>query len=68
MRRLGELSLPWVDPNQCVHPVPVILLKFNDSDETLYKCFACGETMTAKELKDRRPGSRMKQRSTASGT
>jgi hypothetical protein len=42
--------LPWVDPNICPHPVPVALLKFNDIDETIFRCDTCGRIMTASEL------------------
>jgi hypothetical protein len=38
-------SLPWASPDQCVHPFPVALLKFQDSDETVFRCTACGELL-----------------------
>jgi len=40
---------PWVDPSQCAHPIPVALLKFNDTDETVYRCVPCGSIMTESE-------------------
>jgi hypothetical protein len=43
--------LPWVDPSNCVHPGLVALLKFKDSDETLFQCTACGKKMTAGNLR-----------------
>jgi hypothetical protein len=42
--------LPWVDPKICPHPVPVALLKFNDLDETIFRCDVCGRIMTSGEL------------------
>lgn len=51
MSRPREWPRPWVDPSQCVHPAPVALLRFKDSDETVFRCMACGETMTASDLK-----------------
>ena len=50
-RRLREYpQLPWVDPKICPHPVPVALLKFNDLDETIFRCDVCGRIMTLGEL------------------
>lgn len=43
--------LPWVNPSECVHPGLVALLKFKDSDETLFRCTACGKKMTASSLR-----------------
>jgi hypothetical protein len=50
-RRLRDYPiLPWVDPTICPHPVPVALLKFNDDDETIFRCDVCGKLMTQVEL------------------
>jgi hypothetical protein len=50
-RRLRDYpQLPWVDPKICPHPVPVALLKFNDLDETIFRCDVCGRIMTLGEL------------------
>jgi hypothetical protein len=50
-RRIRDHSLlPWVNPDQCLHPAPVTLLKFNEADETLLRCVVCGKVMTASEL------------------
>jgi len=54
MSRPREQPYPWVDPSQCVHPQPVVLLKFRDSDETLFRCMSCGKTLTASDLRDMR--------------
>ncbi|WP_455286114.1 hypothetical protein [[Eubacterium] cellulosolvens] len=43
-------GLPWVDPEQCLHPAPIILLRFTDSEETRFYCGACGTTMTRADL------------------
>jgi hypothetical protein len=43
-------QLPWVDQKICPHPVPTLLLKFNDDDETVYRCDVCGKVMTSVEL------------------
>jgi hypothetical protein len=54
MRRTKRIRdyrpLPWVDPKICPHPVPTLLLKFNDADETIYRCDVCGKLMTSAEL------------------
>ena len=35
-RRLGDYPpLPWVNPDQCLYPAPVTLLKLDEADETL---------------------------------
>jgi len=47
-------GLPWVDPNVCMHPAPVILLRFTDSEETRFHCRACGATMTRPDLRKMR--------------
>jgi len=60
MRRIRPRDsppLPWVDPSVCIHPKPVALLKFRDFDETLYRCMACGETMTRNDLQGKEKGS-----------
>jgi hypothetical protein len=41
---------PWVKPEDCTHPNPVTLLKLRDFDETLFRCRACGKTLTTSEL------------------
>jgi hypothetical protein len=28
--------IPWANPDQCLHPAPVTLLKLNDADERSY--------------------------------
>jgi hypothetical protein len=30
--------MAWVNPDLCLHPAPVTLLKFNEADETLLRC------------------------------
>jgi hypothetical protein len=54
MRRTKRLrdypQLPCVDQKICLHPVPTLLLKFNDEDETVYRCDVCGKLMTSVEL------------------
>ena len=54
MRRTKRLrdypQLPWVDQKICLHPVPTLLLRFNDDDETIYRCDVCGKLMTSVEL------------------
>jgi hypothetical protein len=54
MRRAKRLrdypQLPWVDQKICLHPVPTLLLKFNDDDETVYRCDVCGKLLTSVEL------------------
>jgi hypothetical protein len=42
--------MPWVNPDTCVHPAPVSLLKFNEADETLLRCVVCSKVITASEL------------------
>jgi len=54
MSRPREYPHPWVNPNQYIRTQPVVLLKLEDSSETQYRCMACGERMTASELKERR--------------
>jgi len=50
-RRLRDYPpVPWVNPDQCLHPAPVTLLKLNETDETLLRCVVCGKAMTATEL------------------
>jgi hypothetical protein len=49
-RRIRDYPpLPWVNPDQCLHPAPVTLLKFNEADETLLRCVVCREIITASE-------------------
>jgi rubrerythrin len=54
MRRTKRLrdypQVPWVDQKICPHPLPTLLMKFNDSDETVYRCDVCGKVMTRIEL------------------
>ena len=54
MRRTKRLrvcpQVPWVDQKIWPHPVPTLLLKFNDGDETVFRCDACGKLMTLVEL------------------
>jgi hypothetical protein len=50
-RRIRDYPpLPWVNPDQCLHPGPVTLLKLNEADETLLRCGVCGKIMTTSEL------------------
>jgi hypothetical protein len=50
-RRLRDYPpMPWVNPDQCLHPAPVTLLKLNEAEETLLGCVVCGKVMTASEL------------------
>lgn len=51
MNHRKKRFLPWVDPSNCVHPGLVALLKFKDSDETLFQSTACGKKMTASSLR-----------------
>lgn len=37
----------------CPHPLSTLLMKFNNSDETVYRCDVCGKIMTRVELADR---------------
>ena len=53
MRRIrlrDPAPMPWVEPSQCVHPNPVLWLKFRDSDETTLRCTACGEILHSERL------------------
>jgi hypothetical protein len=54
MRRTKRLrdypQLPWVDQKICPHPLPTLLMKFNDADETIFRCDVCGKIMTHLEL------------------
>jgi hypothetical protein len=50
-RRIRDYPpMPWVNPDTCLHPAPVTLLKFNEADETLLRCEVCGKIITASEL------------------
>jgi hypothetical protein len=44
--------MPWVNPDQCLHPAPVTLLKLNEVDETLLRCVVCGKVMTVTEVRE----------------
>jgi DNA polymerase II large subunit len=41
-----------------MHPKLLALLKFRDFDETLFRCRACGKTMTRSDLQGKQPWQR----------
>lgn len=53
MRRIRPRDpppLPWVKPEDCVHPNLIVLLRFCDADENVFRCMACGKTMTRRDV------------------